>query len=37
MTPLHYATERGRVKICQLLIDYGANLDVSDKVTISLI
>ena len=32
MTPLHYATMREHVKICQLLIDHGANVDVADKV-----
>ena len=34
MTPLHYATQSGHVKICQLLLDHGANLDVVNKVTI---
>ena len=32
MTPLHYATERGHIKLCQLLIDHGANVDTVDKV-----
>ena len=37
MTPLHYATDRGHIKICQLLIDREANVDIVDKVTMSLI
>ena len=32
MTPLNYAIERGHVKLCQLLIDHGANVDNVDKV-----
>ena len=37
MTPLHYATMGGHAKICQLFVDHGANLDLADKVTMSLI
>ena len=37
MTPLHYAIDGGHVKICQLLIDHRANIDIVDKVTMSLI
>ena len=32
MSPLHYATDGGHVKICQLLIDHEANMDIVDKV-----
>ena len=32
MTPLHFAPMGGHVKICQLLIDHGANVDIVDKV-----
>ena len=32
MTPLYYATDGGHVKICQLLINHGANMDIVDKV-----
>ena len=37
MTPLHYATKGGHAETCQLLIDYGANVDTVDIVTMSLI
>ena len=34
MTPLYYVTGKGHIKICQLLIDHGANMNVVDKVRI---
>ena len=37
MTPLYYATKGGHDKICQLLIDHGANVDTVNIVTMSLI
>ncbi|XP_065578779.1 poly [ADP-ribose] polymerase tankyrase-like [Artemia franciscana] len=29
-TPLHYAAQKGRIDVCQLLLSYGAKLDVFD-------
>ena len=32
MTPLHYATMGRHVKICQLFVDHGANVNTVDNV-----
>lgn len=32
-TPLHYAASKGWVKIAEMLISHGANINVKDKVS----